>query len=320
MHELCRDTDRRAGRWGRVGVLGAAGLVGSGVAAVVATEPACRSLHLLDVRNNVLSAHVIDIREAQVLAGATAPNVLMHDAADAPSVDLVVVAASRPETADGDRGRFLAGNLDVLRALLPTIVTMAGDDGAVLVLSNPVDELADALCRMSGLDPRRIVGYSLNDSLRFRIAVARELGVDPSRVEGWVLGRHGSGQVPLFGRVRLDGREVALTPAARNRVEADIGGWFARWSALRAGRSSGWTTAVGAVRTIAAMHDGRPHPASVWTGDVHGLEPTHLTLPAVLSPRGLGQVLPWRHGIDEWRGLREAASTVRRNVAEVLGG
>lgn len=306
------------GRWGRIGVLGAAGLVGSGVAAQLAVTSACRSLHLLDVRTDVLAAHAIDIREAQVLSGTTGTQVHMHDAVDAPPVDIVVVAASRPETAAGDRGRFLAGNLGVLKALLPTIITMAGDDGAVLMLSNPVDELANALHRMSGLDPRRIVGYSLNDSLRFRIAVARELGVDPARVEAWVLGRHGSDQVPLFSRIRLDGREVALAPAARDRVRSDIGGWFARWSALRPGRSSGWTTSVGAIQTIAAMHHGRPHPASVWTGDVDGLEPTHTTLQAILSPRGLERVLPWRHSDDEWSRLREAAATVRRNVVEVV--
>ena len=82
--------------------------------------------------------------------------------------------------------------------------------------------LADALHRLAGFPPRRIVGYSLNDSLRFRMALGRELGLHPNRIEAWVLGEHGSGQVPPFSRIRVDGRPLELDADARERVRADV--------------------------------------------------------------------------------------------------
>lgn len=70
-----------------------------------------------------------------------------------------------------------------------------------MLLSNPVDVLAQALGELSAISKDRIVGYSLNDSIRFRAAIGRELGVAPERIAGLALGEHGDGQVPLFSDV-----------------------------------------------------------------------------------------------------------------------
>jgi malate dehydrogenase len=301
-----------------VGILGAAGLVGSGVAAALATSGGCRDLHLVDPKAAVLRAHVIDIAEAQLAAGRSTTKLTITEAESAPEVDLVIVAASAPETPEGDRKHFLTANLRLLRAILPAVQRMAGARGVVLLLSNPVDVLADALTRLAGLPPERIVGYSLNDSLRFRMALGRELGVHPSRIEAWVLGEHGSGQVPLFSRVRLDGRAVELDADSRERVRADVDGWFARWSALHPGRSSGWTTPVGTMTTIAALTSGEVHPASVWTGNVSHLPPTFVTLPARLSLRGLNGVEDWNLDAAEGPALRRAAESVRTATTAAL--
>ena len=302
----------------RVGILGAAGLVGSGVAAALATSGRCRELHLLDPKADLLRAHAIDIAEAQLATGDATTTLTVVEAESAPAVDLVVVAASAPETPNGDRRDFLTANLHLLRALLPTVTRMAGARGVVLLLSNPVDVLADALYRLSGIPPERIVGYSLNDSLRFRMALGRELGVHPSRIEAWVLGEHGAGQVPVFSRISVDGRPTALAPDARERVRTDVDGWFARWSALRPGRSSGWTTPVGTMRTIAALASGAVHPASVWTGGVAALPPTFVTLPGRLSPNGLSGIETWDFDTGEQHALRHAAVSVHDTTTSAL--
>jgi len=70
----------------------------------------------------------------------------------------------------------------------------------------------------------RIVGYSLNDSIRFRAAIGRELDVAPERIAGLVLGEHGDGQVSLFSDVTLDENPVVLDADQRDRITADING------------------------------------------------------------------------------------------------
>lgn len=303
----------------RVVVLGGAGLVGSGLAHLLAVTGRCADVVLVDRRRDVARAHVIDIGEAQLVAGDATTTVREMGAAEAPAADLVVIAASLPEVPDGDRRDFLAGNLDQLRSLAPTVIRLAGEHGVVLVLSNPVDVLTEALRRLTGLAPHRMLGYSLNDSLRFRMAVARELGVHPLRVEGWVLGEHGTGQVPLFSRVRLDDAPLVLEPDARHRVRADADGWFARWSRLRPGRSSGWTTPAGTMRMVEAMASSGVLPASVWTGDVDHLPDCYLTLPARLGPHGVVTTEQWALDPVEADGLRAAATSVASAADAALG-
>ncbi|HKP08005.1 MAG TPA: hypothetical protein VJU58_12195 [Microbacterium sp.] len=302
----------------RVAILGASGLTGSGLASQLSQSEWCDEVVLFDLRRNILESHAIDLLESQIVTGRTRTKLTVADldrAASVGQVDLVVVAASLPENPDGDRTAFLAGNLDVLAALVAPIEALAGTDGIVMILTNPADVLASVLAATSSIPPQRIFGYCLNDSVRFAAAVARELGVDPSRVEACVLGEHGDGQVPLYSLLRLDGASLELDPAQRARVDADARGWFRRWSDLRPGRSSGWTTPVGALATIERLVQGEPVPAAVWGPDA-GLAASHVTLLARFSE---GHVVPaGTPGDDQERALvAQAADALAHRVAAV---
>lgn len=303
-----------------VAVLGAAGLIGSGIAAQLAFRSMCQVIWMVDVRQNVARAHAIDIAEAQAAGGAATTRLEVVSAQAVEPVDLVIVAASAPETPNGSRNDFLAANLEVLTSLVPDIVHLAGDSGIVLLVSNPVDILAGSLSRLTGLAPGRVIGYSLNDSVRLQVALARELRVDPSRVTSWVLGEHGSGQVPVFSRVLLDGAPLAISQEARGRVKIDIDGWFVRWSKLKPGRSSGWTTPTGVIATIRAVASGTTLPASVWTGSIASLDNCFVTLPAMFNRLGLVGIDDWELDEEEVLGVRTAASSVRKTTDEVLLG
>ncbi|WP_168404562.1 lactate/malate family dehydrogenase [Arthrobacter silvisoli] len=266
--------------WPRsVVVIGAAGLIGSGVVERLAVEGLVDTVYMTDLRENVLQAHAIDVSETQILTGNTRTRLVVGPPAEGSGVDLVIVAASAPETPDGDRRDFLRANLELLRLLLPDVERLAGEQGIVMLLSNPVDILGEALRRLSGIGPDRIVGYSLNDSVRFRAAVGRELGIAPERIEGIVLGEHGDGQVPLFSALTLDGKPLELKSEQRARITADITGWFSRWSALKPGRSSGWTTPQGVAQVVKAMGTGAIHPATAWTGSIEGLPDSFVSMP-----------------------------------------
>lgn len=301
-------------------ILGAAGLVGSGVAARLVLGEGIERLTLYDTRTGVVAAHALDLGEAAALAGVPAEISTSTDPARLPGADLVVLAAAAAEPPSTNRRDFLRANLAVLADLAPHAARCAGELGVILVVTNPVDVVSALLQRETGLAPERIVGYSLNDSVRLRIALARELSVPVHAVEAWVLGEHGQGQVPLFSSVRVHGSPVSIEPATRRRVRDDIDGWFARWSALRSGRSSGWTTPVGVAATVSAMRERGVVPASVWSGGRCGMPDTYVTLPARLSPAGLAAVEPWNLDTFECQELLTAACSVDGTVRRVLSG
>ncbi|MBN9189709.1 hypothetical protein [Microbacterium sp.] len=315
------DANRSSGwRARRVAILGASGLTGSGLAHNLAQNDAVDEVILFDLKENVLQAHIVDMKEAQIVTGRTATRLVrgsldrVHECGE---VDLVVVAASLPETPDGDRGAFLDGNLGVLRSLTPAIESLAGQGGLVMLLTNPADLLATAMSRMSAIDPGRIFGYCLNDSVRFAAAVSRELRVDPSLVDALVLGEHGDGQVPVYSALRVSGELVSLTATQRARIDDDVRGWFRRWSQLRPGRSSGWTTPLGAVKTIELLSSGRSVPVAVWTGSIEDLPDAHVTLPAIVDAERVVPD-PSNPSWDERDLVRAAAESLASRAPAVL--
>lgn len=300
----------------RVAILGASGLTGSGLAFQLAHSHLSEELILVDLAENLMQAHAIDIHESQVVTGSTSTKLTvasMDDLAAHGEVDLVVVTASRPETPAGDRSDFLAGNLEVMQALAASIRLLAGDSGLVMVLTNPAEVLTTAVATLTGLEPQRVFGYCLNDSIRLRAAIARELDVDPKDVEALVFGEHGDGQVPMYSRVRVAGVPAVLTPEQKKRIDADARGWFRRWSDLRPGRSSGWTTPVGSLQTIRRLANGDTVPAASWAGNEDDLPAVHVTLPSTVRD---GRVVPVRAEMfgDELADVRAAAAALARRA------
>lgn len=267
------------GPWPRnISIIGAAGLVGSTVASQLFLAAIGANLYLQDRKENVLTSHVIDLSDAGVLRNIETPQLHVESPPDG-EVDLVIVAASAPETPDGDRRAFLENNAKILESLVPQIQQQLSDRGIVLLLSNPVDVLADWLCSEFDFDRSRVLGYALNDSARFRQAIATELQVPVSSVHSVVYGEHGKGQVPIMSNVHVAGERTLFTPAQQARILEDVHQWFSRWSQLKSGRSSGWATGVGTALLVEQLATGQSTVATASTSTVEGLGETFMALP-----------------------------------------
>jgi malate/lactate dehydrogenase len=212
---------------------------------------------------------------------------------------------------------YLADNAAIVAALLDQLPEDWG--GILILVTNPVDPLGTWALARSGIARERLLGYTLNDSLRLRTAIAAELDVAPGRVKAWVLGEHGDGSVALFERVRVDGEPVALDAAARERAIDYLRTWYTRHVALDSGRSSTWTSGRGVARMVEAIRSdsGELWPASVVLGGEYGIEGAALGVPVRLGRGGATEVVEWDLEPDELTALREGAETVRAAAAEI---
>lgn len=302
-----------------VAVVGAAGVVGSGIVYELVTSGLAEHVIAVDTKEDLLTAHTIDIRESALVYGPTHTKLVTGSMDELTDIDVVVLAASSPERPQEGRRASLTRNVRLLEQLASSVTRAIGESGAVLVVSNPVDILADSLRRLTRLRDEQIVGYSLNDSTRFRVAVGHELRIEPHRIDATVLGEHGSGQVPLFSRIRADGESVTLKDTARERVAEELAEWFPRWVRLNPGRSSGWATARGVIATLRRMAVGELLPSSVATGGAYGLPDTFITLPSVLSTSGVTVIEEWGLSMYEQELLTSAARSVRGAADEMFG-
>jgi malate/lactate dehydrogenase len=299
-----------------VGIFGAAGAVGSAAAFALAQSGVAGRLVLADAAATALAQQRMDLEAlTPVLPGLTVETDGVEALASCP----VVVACASVAHRDGEpRTAFLAENARILGELADALAA-AGWRGSVVLVSNPVDALATRLQHALGEQRATVIGCSLNDSLRLRVAIARSLGCAAADVEAWSVGEHGPHAVPLLSRVRVGGVRVVLTAAQRAQVEADVRGFYDRWQALGTGRTTVWSTAWGIATLVRALlrGDARPWPASMLLHGEYGVEGICLTAPLLFrGGRGAARVLEWRLAQREADAVAVAAEVVRAAARE----
>lgn len=280
-----------------------------------------RAIVLVDKRPEMITSHVMDLE--QVLELSPGASVRGGDMSDVRDADVVVLLSSTPLTVGTSRLEYLAKNALIVDELADELVP--GWNGVVVVVTNPVDPLVTRLQQRTGFDRRRILGYTLNDSLRLRTGFAHALGVPPGSVEAWVLGEHGDTSVPLFDRVSVNGVPIQPTPEQAAAAEAYFRGWYVRHVALDSGRSSTWTSGLGVARMVAALDRpdqldsaGELWPASVVLDGEYGIEGVAVTVPVTIGRGGADQIHEWELGPNELGALRASAAFVRAAVDTIL--
>jgi malate/lactate dehydrogenase len=299
----------------KVAITGGAGGVGSSVAFNLLLHDHPYEVLLFDNRPHMVTSHTMDFE--QVLEQDGSGSVREGEAGELAEAEVIVATAAAPLTVNTSRMVYLADNARILASLLDQLPP--GWDGILILVTNPVDPLGTWAHERSGIARERLLGYTLNDSLRLRTAIAAELGVEPGRVEAWVVGEHGDDSVALFERVRVDGEPVELDAAARERALEFLRGWYTRHVALDSGRSSTWTSGRGVARMIEAIRSdsGELWPASVVLAGEYGIEGASLGVPVRLGSGGATEFVEWDLDPAGLAALRAGAETVKAASAAI---
>ena len=305
----------------KVTVIGAAGSVGAPAAFYIGASGLVDELVLIDMRPNVVQQHAMDMSTAMCDLGVRVKAGAHEDLAGS---DVVINAAGVPQGLIADRMEMLPKNIPLVRDVALAIKAYC-PDAFVITATNPIDPLNYCTWRAGGFDRRQVIGYSRNDSTRFREIIARLKGVKTARVQATVIGEHGSTQVPLFSsvahrrrarvvhRVREDERprRDPLDPQAlRGASVRPHGGLDERHRA--GGHHPGGRSRIPA----------RSSPARwCWTANTAraGLS---LSVPVKLGRGGVQEIQEWELAPDEQEGFERTAAAMAaaaRIVDDVLG-
>ena len=189
----------------RIAIVGGGGGVGASLAFNLLLRDEPYEIALVDGRSGMARSHEMDLQ--QVLAAGATGSIRIVELAEAAEAEVVVVSASVPLTVNTSRMVYLRDNAEILAQVGRALPR--DWPGVALVVTNPVDPLCTWLQRATGLDRRRVLGYTANDSLRLQTAVGEQLGVAAGR------------------RRRLGGRRArrrlraAARPRARERRAGD---------------------------------------------------------------------------------------------------
>jgi malate/lactate dehydrogenase len=298
----------------RVVVAGAGGGVGASVVFNLLVSPLACEVVMVDAHQNMLHSHLWDLEQVlEQVPPAPGASVRAGALDDIETADVLVVCAAAPLTVNTSRMVYLQDNAAILAPLLDRVAD--GWPGTVVLVTNPVDPLCTWAQRRTGLARERLLGYTLNDSLRLRTGIGRVLHVAPGRVRAWMVGEHGDLAVPLWDRVAVDGEPAVLDEAARSAALEFVGGWYVRHVALDSRRSSTWTSGLGISRMVRACVDGdaeEPWPASIMLAGEYGMDGVSLSVPVRLGAGGARRIENWELTAAQLEALHPAAEFVRQ--------
>ena len=152
---------------------------------------------MIDIIEGLPQGKGLDMLEACPISGADVRVLGTNDYRDTAGSQIVVITAGLPRKPGMSRDDLLAKNYNIVKEVTENVVRHS-PEAILIVVSNPLDAMAQTAFKVSGFPKRRVMGMAgVLDSARMRAFIAMELDVSVENVHAFVLGGHGDNMVPL---------------------------------------------------------------------------------------------------------------------------
>ena len=300
----------------KISVVGAAGYVGSNVAVTLALQGIADEIVLIDPpKTNIITQFAMDVGTA---AARRNQNVRAGEIDEMKGSHIVIVAAGAPQGFINSRMEMLPKNMPIIRDVAENIKKLA-PYSIVITATNPVDPLNYLMYRQTGFDRSKIIGYSSNDTLRFRQIIAQTFGHDYADVAGFIIGEHGESQVPFFSTVLVKDNSIHIDNTTRQQIRTQIGEVLRRFEELKTGRTAGITSAIG-IRDIVRAIQNNTHeiiPSSAILDGEYGQHDISMGVPLVLGSGGIMEIKELKPAPDELPYLDKTIEVVKNAIRQV---
>jgi malate dehydrogenase len=180
----------------KIALIGA-GQIG-GTLALLAGQKNLGDVVLIDIAEGTAKGKALDLAELSPVEGFDCAYTGGSDYALAKDADVVIVTAGLPRKPGMSRDDLIGINKGIIKAAGEQIKKYA-PNAFVIVVTNPLDVMVGEMQKVTGFDPKKVVGMAgVLDSARFRYFLAEEFGVSVEDVSAFVLGGHGDTMVPLI--------------------------------------------------------------------------------------------------------------------------
>jgi malate dehydrogenase len=300
-------------------------IVGSGnVGATAAHWIASKELAdvvLIDIIDGVPQGKSLDLLEAMPIEKRDSHVIGTNDYKDTANSDIVVITAGIPRKPGMSRDDLLNTNHKIMQDVVSK-VSQYSPNCILIIVSNPLDAMAQAAYKLSGFSRNRVIGMAgVLDSARFRTFIAEELKVSVENVTAFVLGGHGDTMVPLARYSTVAGipiteliKEERL--AALIQRTRDGGAEIVRY--LKTGSAYYAPSAAVAEMVEAILKDKKKiMPCAVYLDGEYGIKGLFVGVPVKLGTNGVEQIIEIKLTADEQEELERSAGAVKELVAVI---
>jgi malate dehydrogenase len=303
----------------KVTVVGGAGNVGATVARGIA-EKQLADVVVIDIADKKASGVALDMLEAAPVWGSDARLLGTGDYAESANSEIVVITSGLPRKPGMSRDDLLNVNYGIMKQVTEQVVKYS-PDCILIVVSNPLDAMAQAVYKLSKFPRERVIGMAgVLDSARMRSFIAMELHVSVENIHAFVLGGHGDTMVPLPRYSTVAGIPITdlMDKATIDKIAARTARGGLEITEL-VGTSAWYAPGASVVEMVQAilLDKHKILPCSVFLQGEYGVSDLFVGVPCKLGAKGLEQIIEITLTPEEDAAFKKSAAAVKELVGVI---
>lgn len=306
----------------KVVVIGA-GAVGSSFAYALLNQGFVRDLVIIDLNHDKAEGDAIDLLHGMPFSSPM--NIWAGTYADCRDANLVVNCAGANQAPGETRLELLEKNAKIFKDIV-TKVMDSGFKGIFLVATNPVDVLAYATWKYSGLPSSQVIGSgTVLDSARFRYLLAHKFKVDSRNVHALILGEHGDSSLPVWSHVTIAGKPLfdfdeGNRPNAEELEETFIKVRDAAYEIIKRKGATYYGIGMGLARITKAIakDENAVLPVSALLQGEYGQKDVYTGVPAVINSGGIRELVNLKLTEEETARFDKSAAILKGYINKIF--
>jgi malate dehydrogenase len=294
-----------------------AGNVGANCAVRIADKELA-DVVLVDVVEGVPQGKGLDLLQSGPVQGYDVSINGANDYEPTANSDIAIITAGFPRKPGMSRDDLLLANFEVVKTATEQVAKYS-PNCIIIVVTNPLDAMAQAAFMVSKFSKNRVVGMAgVLDSARFRTFIAQELNVSVENVTGVVMGGHGDTMVPLVRLSNVAGIPLTelMDQATIDRIvdrTANGGAEIVKY--LKTGSAYYAPSAAAVEMAESILKDKKKVlPCAAYLEGEYGINGLYVGVPVKLGARGIEKIYEVKLTAEESAKLQKSAASVQELV------
>ncbi len=273
---------------------------------------------LVDIVEGLPQGKALDMLESGPVVGSDANVVGTNGYDETAGSDVVVITSGIARKPGMSRDDLLLTNMKIVTSVVEEVVERS-PDSILMLVTNPLDAMAQRAFQVSGFPKNRVVGQAgILDTARFRTFLSLELGVSVDSITAWVLGGHGDTMVPVVGSTTVGGQPVAdlIAPERLDEIVKRTQDGGAEIVGLLKTGSAYYAPSAAVVQMVEAVLLDKKEvlPCTTYLEGEYGIDGLFMGVPVKLGAGGVEEVIEFDLTADEKSALDYSANAVRELV------
>ncbi len=301
------------------------GFVGATIAFSFVKSGLFSELVLIDMNEKRAMGEAMDL--SHCIAFARPMKVYSGSYKDIADCGLVVIAAGANQQPGETRPQLLSRNVKIIKSITEQIIAV-NKDCIILVVTNPVDALTQAVLKFSGFDSRRVIGSgTVLDTARFKYLLGEHLGVDVRNIHAFIIGEHGDSELAVWSSANVSGIDLndfcklcGKCDSQEKMHELHKEVVTSAYKIIEGKGATYYGIAMAVLRIAESIVRNEHSVLTVSTAvnGHYGINGLCLGVPAILGANGIERVLDIPLDHAELMQLRESASQLEQQINQIL--